>query len=234
MQFEQSLRSNILAAAQDMNIGGTRLATFRTSFCNKDYWVLTNDGGFLLKDGVTPADGIRDIFKNGKKYGFECATAIVIIFYKAVLDTLGSRTFNDLFSNLLLYSWQTDSDLGITTFDGGDSFAQPGDAMYFKNPDVNREKMIWQGENVIKMGDDLYYGHGVGIKPASSIIQTLNRHRKAGATTSAYLKDDVTFPGYENLSRYAPVEYRQLSFESPWANIENVRTRIGALKYVRR
>lgn len=39
---------------------------------------MTDEGGFLLRSGVTPASAIRDIFRNGRQYGFECATAIVI------------------------------------------------------------------------------------------------------------------------------------------------------------
>src|SRR5262245_39338576 len=37
MNFEPTLRSNIVAAARDMSTGGTRFATFRTSFCNEKY-----------------------------------------------------------------------------------------------------------------------------------------------------------------------------------------------------
>ncbi len=198
-----------MKAAKDMSQGGTRFATYRTSRCNLKYWHLTNQGGFLLRKGVTPAAGIRDIFINGKKYAFECAVAIVILLYKAVLDTIGKEQFNTLFPNLLLFSWHNDSDLGITHRKGGSAYALPGDVLYFKNPDVNPDKMEWQGENVIKMGDDLYYGHGLGIKTSEGMIKALNRHRRANANESAYLKDQVSFPDYQYLSQFAPAEIRR-------------------------
>lgn len=203
MSFESTLRANILKAARDMNKGGTRFASYRTSKCNPKYWHLTNQGGFLLRDGVTPDAGIRDIFRNGRKYSFECAVAIVILFYKAVLDSLGAEKFNELFPNLLLFSWNSDSDLGITVRMIDSADALPGDALYFKNPAVNPDKMEWQGENVIKLGHDLYYGHGLGIRSAEGMIKALNRHRRANATESAYLENQVAYPNYRYLSQFA-------------------------------
>jgi protein-glutamine gamma-glutamyltransferase len=209
MTFETTLRSNIMKTAKDMSKGGTRFSNYRNSKCNEKYWHLTNQGGFLLRKGVTPADGVRDIFTNGKKYAFECAVAIVIIMYKAVLDTLGKEQFNILFPNLLLFSWHYDSDLGLTQRSVSSAYASPGDVLYFKNPDVNPDKMEWQGENVIKMGNDLYYGHGLGIKTSDEMIKSLNRHRRANPNESAYLEDQISFPNYRYLSQFAPTEIRR-------------------------
>ncbi|ANE47718.1 hypothetical protein SY83_17130 [Paenibacillus swuensis] len=208
MSFESSLRANILEAARDMNTGGTRFANFRNSRCNDKYWHLTNQGGFLLKKGVTPAAGIKDIFVHGPKYAFECAVAVVILMYKAVLDTIGEESFNTLFPDLELYSWNNDRDLGLTNRVIDSGYALPGDILYFKNPDVNRDKLEWQGENVIKMGNDLYYGHGLGIKNAAGMIKALNRQRHADADESAYLEDQITYPNYAYLAQYAPAEMR--------------------------
>jgi protein-glutamine gamma-glutamyltransferase len=238
MQFESNLRSNIVEAARDLSKGGTRFATFRTSFCNKQYWHLTNEGGFLLRNEVPPSVGIRDIFLNGPKYGFECATSIIIVLYKGVLDTIGDTEFDRLFPNLLLHSWYTDSDLGLTQDDAGSQYARPGDVLYFKNPEVNPDKMEWQGENVVKMGEDLYYGHGVGIKPATGIIAALNKNRVPGATVSAYLLDQVTYPDYTYLSQFVPANVRlyynpaQRRTELGLANA--VSARIGSLRFIKR
>ena len=40
-------------------------------------------------------------------------TAKVIIYYHAVLNSIGEYLFNQLFQNLYLYSWHSDPDLGI-------------------------------------------------------------------------------------------------------------------------
>ncbi len=238
MQFESNLRSNIVEAAGDLSKGGTRFATFRTSFCNSKYWHLTNEGGFLLKSGVYPSVGIQDIFENGPKYGFECATSIIIVLYKGVLDTIGDSEFNRLFPNLLLHSWHTDSDLGLTQDDAGSDYARPGDVLYFKNPEVNPAKMEWQGENVIKMCDNLYYGHGVGIKPAQGIIAALNKHRIPDATQSAYLLDQVAYPDYAYLSQFVPSNvrlYYNWTPKYPEPGLANaVSARIGSQRYIKR
>lgn len=204
MDFENALRTNIIDAARSLDKGGTRFATFRTSFCNEKLWILTNRGGFLLRRDATPAQGINDIFTNGKKYGFECAVAIVILFYKGVLDTIGAERFNEKFANLHLFSWETDSDLGITSAHVGARYARPGDCLYFRNPEVDPEETEWQGENVILLDDNLYYGHGLGIRDADGIIAALNKHRRVGATQSAYLDDLVVYPDYDSLAQYAP------------------------------
>ncbi|NBD22311.1 protein-glutamine gamma-glutamyltransferase [Paenibacillus glycinis] len=233
MYFEPILRSNIIAAAKDMSGNGAEFATFRTAFCNRDYWKLTKNGGFQLRDDVTPADGVGDIFSNAKKYGFECATAIIIIMYKGVLDTLGSARFNQLFPNLYLYSWEADSDLGLTTEDAPSAYARPGDALYFKNPEVNPEKMEWRGENVIKMSDDLYFGHGIGINTADGIIAALNRHRVQGATESAYLVNQLTYPAYRSLSQFAPADMRPYFNKAERPDPNAVRAIIGVRRYIR-
>ncbi|RUS46935.1 protein-glutamine gamma-glutamyltransferase [Cohnella sp. AR92] len=234
MNFEDALRSNIVAAAREMSTGGTRFATFRTSFCNKNYWYLTNNGGFHIRDGVSPSKGIRDIFSNGSKYGFECATAVVILFYKGVLDTIGSTKFNELFGRLLLHSWDTDADLGVSSAEVSASYGRPGDCLYFKNPDVNPEKMEWQGENVIMLDQDLYYGHGVGIRSANDIINALNRRRRSGADRSAYLEDLIVYPDYDYLSQFAPSDLRQSYIGLPFPpGLAAVKARIGGRRTLR-
>ncbi|MFD0670898.1 protein-glutamine gamma-glutamyltransferase [Cohnella sp. GCM10027633] len=230
MDFENALRSNIIDAAKSMNKGGTRFATFRTSFCNEKLWILTNRGGFLLRNDATPARGINDIFSNGTKYGFECAVAIVILFYKGVLDTIGADKFNELFANLHLFSWDADSDLGITSARVGAQYARPGDCLYFRNPDVNPEKTEWQGENVILLEDGRYYGHGLGIRDADGMIAALNKHRKKDASRSAYLDDTIAYPDYDSLSQYAPPTMSRYSMVSRFPEAiaaGAVRSRIG-------
>ena len=189
LRFELKARDRIVNASYAMNASGVSFASFADARCNPRFWRLTEAGGFLLRPGVSPADGIRDIFQNGYLYAFECAVAIVILFYRAVLDLLGDALFNRLYSGLLLYSWHTDSDLRLVVSHGVEVF--PGDVLYFANPDVSPATPEFQGENAVVLAEDVYFGHGIGIASASQIILALNRMRRPGATRSAYLADEV-------------------------------------------
>lgn len=198
LEFELKTRMHTVEAAKALYASGVSFATFAGSKCNEQYWTRTENGGFQLKGGVLPSVGINDIFENGHLYGFECAGAIIIIFYKAVLDTVGDAVFNAYFKNLFLRDWQYDRDLSlITTYDKNEAY--PGDALYFKNPQHDPDTPEWQGENVIMLDDDLYFGHGIGIESGQDIINALNRMRFENASISAYLQDIVVHPDYEYL-----------------------------------
>jgi protein-glutamine gamma-glutamyltransferase len=200
LEFELNLRKNIINAAIELHKSKFSFETFRESRCNTDYWTRTNEGGFQLKQGVLPSDAIRDIYINSSKYGTECATAMVIVFYKALLNIFPQKLFNTMFANIHLMNWAyIDRDLGIGLYrNEADYF--PGDCRYFKNPDVNPKTPEWQGENVIDLGNSTYYGHGIGIGTADEIINALNKNRKAGATESAYLLNSATRPNFKYLA----------------------------------
>ncbi|MEC0181782.1 protein-glutamine gamma-glutamyltransferase [Paenibacillus peoriae] len=209
LQFESILRSRIVESAEALDRSGVSFATFATARRNPQFWDLTAKGGFQLKAGVTPAQGIRDIFIHGHQYAFECATAMVIVLYKAVLDSILESEFNRIFADMLLYDWHYDSDLKLIQEQGSHK-ASPGDILYFNNPEVSPETLEWKGENVVKMKEeDSFYGHGIGILPAKGIIDSLNQHRKPGATISAYLTDEVIYPDFSYLSQFAPEENRE-------------------------
>ncbi|MCZ0756309.1 protein-glutamine gamma-glutamyltransferase [Anoxybacillus sp. J5B_2022] len=179
LQFELILRERILHTAIQLAKSKARFTIFRFSKCNEQYWQRNRLGGFELKQGIAPSAAINDIFANSQLYAFECATAIVIVFYKAVLDTIKIEIFDQLFADLLLYDWHTDQDLKIKTKNGDDYI--PGDCLYFKNPDIDPSMPQWQGENTIYLGDELYYGHGIGIKTKEEVIAALNKRRKPAA-----------------------------------------------------
>lgn len=200
LKFEILFRRKTIEASLDLLKSKAQFATFENSYCHDHFWQLSSKGAFLLKKDVTPAKGIEDIFINGNKYAFECATAIVIVFYKAALDSIGEKAFNYLFADLVLYDWHYDKDLGVRTTVTTDFV--PGDCVYFNNPDFNPETPQWRGVNAIHLGNNLYYGHGIGIRDAKGVIETLNRYRKRQAVESAYLKDQVTRPNYKYLSTY--------------------------------
>lgn len=212
LQFELVVRERILRTSVELAKSAARFTIFQFSKCNERYWQRNHLGGFELKKGVAPSAAINDIFINSQLYAFECATAIVIIFYKAVLDTIKQEIFDELFADLLLYDWHVDKDLNIVTKKGDDYI--PGDCLYFKNPDVDPSMPQWQGENTIYLGNGLYYGHGIGIKSKEEVIAALNKRRKPAAKQSAYLLAQTTRIDFRYLSTFArSIEQLSLSVE---------------------
>ncbi|MGG1399116.1 protein-glutamine gamma-glutamyltransferase [Bacillus salipaludis] len=197
LKFELQYRENTMKAATQMNKSGVKFTTFTYSFPNKKYWQRLPNGGFLLKTGIAPTTAILDILKNGKLYAFECSTAIAIILYIATLYTIGPELFNLYFKRLYLFDWQFDEDLPVFPKDGDDFI--PGDVLHFNNPDFDPKQPHWRAENVIYFGNDKYYGHGVGIRNASTIIKFLNTKRKPEPEESAYLMRQITRPVYRSL-----------------------------------
>ncbi|MUT64792.1 protein-glutamine gamma-glutamyltransferase [Paenibacillus sp. NEAU-GSW1] len=214
LRFELAMRQSIVNAAKALQESQAAFAIFEKSRCNEQYWSRTREGGFRLRSGVRPSDAIRDIFQNGELYGFECATAIVIVWYKAILDVIGDEAFNRYFTNLYLRDWNHDSDLWlISTHDKDEAF--PGDVLYFKNPDHDLDTPEWQGENVVKLEGNLFFGHGIGIETGEEIIAALNRQREPGAMTSAYLSDLVVYPNFEYLRRLTMRLHAELGLTAP-------------------
>lgn len=204
LQTEMLLRAEIVRAARELEASGMEFATFEHARANEIYWRLTPLGGFQLRENVRPSDAIRDIFRNGYLYASECATAIPIVYYKAVLEFIGEAQFNRLFQDLLLYSWNTDSDLGLIQERVDVERAVPGDVLYFDNPDHHPAMPEWQGVNVVMLDDDVYYGHGVGIASGMEIIRGLNMRRRFFSFRSAYLMDLIVYPDFQYLSRFMP------------------------------
>lgn len=212
LAFELTLRERIVQAALDLNQSGVQYAVFEDAVCNPLFWTLTPQGGFLQRSDVPSSKAIQDIYRNGPQYAFECATAMLIVLYKAVLDALGPQVFDRLFKDLYLYAWEFDQDLGLSTFRRADYF--PGDIQYFRNPAVNPYTPEWQGENVVVLGNDLYYGHGMGILPSDQIIARLNAQRRPGAWRSAYLLNQATQPDFHYLSQFYQKGLRKIAVAS--------------------
>lgn len=188
--FEADMRQHVVQAARSMARSGAAFADFEQTRGNDQLWRVTELGALQLRPGVSPAAGIRDIFVNGDLYAFECATATVIVLYKGILDSIEEESFNRLFADLLLYDWEYDEDLRLIQT-GSSAAAMPGDVLYFMNPDVNPDTPEWQGENTIKLGPDLYFGHGIGVTSGADIIAALNENRIPDSTRTAYLTNNV-------------------------------------------
>jgi protein-glutamine gamma-glutamyltransferase len=208
LKFELNLRKSIINAARELSQSRMSFRVFRKSKCNSDYWHRTNEGGFMLESGVKPSEAIKDIFIHGSDYGTECSTAMVIVYYKALADIFPEDLFNKMFSEIYLMNWaHLDHDLGIVdNISVGDYL--PGDGRYFKNPDVDPASPEWQGENVFDLGNEAFYGHGIGISNADRIIHALNQKRIKDSTVSAYLMDSAKRPDFKYLASkyysYAP------------------------------
>lgn len=203
--FELQMRSRIIQAAMDLFQSGAQFAPFQKSFSNEAYWRRTPAGNFDLRDDVEPAAAIRDIFQHGSQYAFECATAIMIVFAKAILDSVGDDVFNTYFKGMRIGDWTINNKLPLILKEHN-SQAFPGDSVYFDNPDFDPEMPFWQGENAIFLGKDMYYGHGIGIRSSRSIIQVLNSKRKPHALRPAHRSELVLTPNYSQLYRIAQGE----------------------------
>jgi len=201
LKFELNLRKNIVTASKRLNAGDMSFQIFRKSICNLNYWDRTKQGGFILKDGITPSTAIDDISINSSKYGTECATAMIIIYYQALLNIFKEKLFNEVFPKIDLMNWHyIDDKLEDVGYLEKHSDYLPGDRRYFSNPDVTSVKPEWQGENVIDLGNETYFGHGIGIGNSNKIISELNEFRIEDAKTSAYLLDSAARPDFKSLS----------------------------------
>ncbi|MGN7396240.1 protein-glutamine gamma-glutamyltransferase [Peribacillus frigoritolerans] len=209
--IEIQLRNRVIEAAIALDKSGPDFSTLEESQSNQRYWHLSKDGTFTLQPGILPHAALVDIFMNGGLYAFECGTAMVVTFLKAILDLIGPRNFDHLFSDLFLYDFRPPQNMALIIHQGRDYL--PGDCVYFKNPDHDLATPEWQGENAILLGNNLFYGHGIGITTAQGIIDELNSNRKPFATISAFLTTHI-------ISLDSSF-YRQFQLNNPRAKPDN-------------
>jgi len=229
--FEIKMRKNIIKAAKEMNQSKAVFTTFASARANPKYWQLTRAGGFLLRPNVKPSDAILDIYRNSSLYGFECATAIPIIFYHAILHSIGSNLFNAVFRNLYLYSWHTDTDLGIVTF-YSDHFI-PGDVLYINNPDYHPNTPQFRGLNVVLLDDGSLFGHGFNIRTDEEIIKILNEKRRPNSHQPAYLTRLVTRPSFKYLAGLASYQQNLRSYKVQRPIVHHNKSSIAYLQYLK-
>lgn len=200
LKFELELRKETVNAAMALHESGMAFATFHDSTCNPEFWDRTKNGGFQLREGVSAGDAIEDIYKHGDKYGTECATAMLMVYYKALLAVYGKERFDRTFPSIYLMDWSIRQPLLAevgTPREVNDILI--GDRAYFINEDVDPEVPWWRGENVIVLPGGMYYGHGVGLLDADEIIGHLNANRKKNSDSEAHLLDQVSRPDYNKL-----------------------------------
>ena len=211
---EVTLRVNIAQAARDLAASGANFsATASSDAVNPLLWTLGYGGRMqvrkFLADGTigSPAKAIRDIFSHGEHYGFECATAMMVIFHKAILETVGDAAFDAMFAhprNLTFFRWEVKDDdyLALEKIDKNGDQLTVGSHYYYKNPDASEENSAFAGENVIYLGVEngrrMFYGHGiVGAKGTyvvseAELLASLRSLRRYGAATEPF-RDDFRY-----------------------------------------
>lgn len=192
-------------ASEKMNSAGVPFAITTQHKANADYWTVGAGGTLQLKPGVKPSEALEDIAQNPSKYGYECATGLVVVYYQAILDLIGPEDFDRIASDLVVGPWQMEDSLASlmvnrhpnpgkdTETDLGDHTLVPGNYYYFRNWDVTDEARArgWQGENVIYLGEGRFYGHGIGLGDASMFVGKLASEMKPGGKTPSLLNLDA-------------------------------------------
>ncbi|MFJ7829149.1 protein-glutamine gamma-glutamyltransferase [Peribacillus sp. NPDC097284] len=188
-RFDLKIRMKAIQASVLLEESGAEFTILEDSLCNPQVWQLTKDRAFELWPNIPPHMALNDIFINGRLYSFECGTAILVVFYKAILDSIGPKNFDRIFPDLFLYNWHYHHHLSILVHEGMDYL--PGDCLYFKNPDFAPNTPEWQGENAIMLGQNLFFAHGIGVTDQQEIITELNSNRIWGSMISAYLTTHI-------------------------------------------
>ena len=199
---EIAFRAHVVNAAKALAAGGAAFAGASDGDkVNKDLWTMGFGGRIQVRkfmpDGSIgkPAEALRDMFSNGRAYGFECATAMMVIYHKAILDHVGDEAFNKMFSEprqLAFFRWSIeDTDvLDVKKLVHKPMPLQPGTHYYYSNPDASPENSAFGGENVLYLGQGEFYAHGIVgssgsyIVSEKDIVDTLSSLRRTGATTA--------------------------------------------------
>ena len=185
---QAQIQLNVVKAARAFHAAGVNFSgSSKTDKVNQELWWMGYGGKMGVRQGVKPSDALNDIFQNGPKYGMECATGTLVVLYKGILDTIGPADFDRAFAKTRLFRWDIkDDDFQKAELHGNLPGYWPGDHTYFKNPDFDPAHSAFQGENVIYLGQGMYFGHGLGIVSEREVISSLNSLRRPGATTSAF------------------------------------------------
>lgn len=191
-------RARVVQAAYDLAASGASFSGARdTDAVNTAHWRLDVAGEMhvrkWLPDGTigSPAKALTDIFQNGDKYGFECATAMMVIYHKAILDHVGAKRFDEMFTEprmLGFFRWSIEDDdyVDVKKLSHRRAKLMPGSHYYFANPGAEKGS-AWGGENVIYLGDGLFYAHGVVgargdyVVTEKEIVDTLASLRRPGS-----------------------------------------------------
>jgi len=111
------------------------------------------------------------------QYELDCTTATALVMAKGVADTIGTADFDKLYTAFDF----ADPNGAMLEYSGVNSPKEMllGDWGYFKNIkdyESHNKGGSWIGENVIKVGDDQFWGHGLDeLSTANHIREALER-----------------------------------------------------------
>ncbi|MFZ5472183.1 MAG: hypothetical protein ACOZIN_22355 [Myxococcota bacterium] len=188
-RYEQAkMQLHVVSAARAFADAGVAFShSSKTDRVNQKLWWMGYGGKMGLRQGKRPSDAVNDVFTNGHKYAMECATATLLILYKGILDRIGPKDFDEAFAKTRLFRWEIeDDDFTKAKRTGKLPGFWPGDHTYFKNPDFDPAHSAFQGENVIYLGKNEYFGHGTGILTKKELVELLNSMRRPGSSRSAF------------------------------------------------
>jgi len=198
---EIAFRARVVTAAKGLAASGASFAgSANADRVNKDLWTMGFGGRMQVRKFLPngelgkPSDALKDIFSNGHTYGFECATAMMVIYHKAILDHVGDDAFNEMFTepkNLAFFRWSIEDDdfLDVKKLVHKPTPLTPGSHYYYTNPDASPENSAFGGENVLYLGEGQFYAHGIigssgtYLVTEQDIMDTLSALRRAGSTT---------------------------------------------------
>ncbi len=204
---QMSTQRSVVNAAKELASAKPR---FGHTKLNPSFWseveVPVANGGqgndkvtkFQVKPGVKPSDAVIDAAKNASENTMECATAVKLIQYKALLEQLGEDRFNVVCAGMMIGPGATEAPLAQLQSRRSPEpdpskrpptapvpYAprlKPGDIVYARNSDVSPAGRAggWQGENAIYLGGNQYYGHPFGVTTEQEIIDRLTQQTNFG------------------------------------------------------
>ena len=148
--LEKQIRNNIVAATKSLN----------ANFGKVQYFDLNWQG-----------DELDRFFHEGRG-PLECHHAVLVVVAKGVMDTVGKSVFNDLFT---LRSFKKPDGQYLMQVKASDiKSMQLGDWGYIKNdPRYDSRLGSLQGENIIKLGDDQFWGHGIPVPSTEEEVKEI-------------------------------------------------------------
>jgi len=206
--------AKILDQAKQAGRGMGFANDLRKTQANPQFWNVDQNGRMSVRAGVSPSDAIDDVFNNPNAYTVDCATASHVVGLRAIKNTIGAEDFNRTHQGLNIYGWdakrlgaggnmQSISKVTGSQNERARGGLRAGDVGYFKNPDnISTE---WQGENVISLGGDKYWGHPGGTKSSQGWVDWINQNaRTPYATREAFLS---SLTGDWGAQRWAAHDY---------------------------
>ena len=165
---EQELKSNLRMRCTVVNVASRTELNFDTSSITRPqaYWIYTKENGFLLRQGVSLADGLERALcpdVSGYKYAFSCQRASeYLILYAVVceLQKVNKAGLNDVEQQWGKRALTGDDFLFRFLGERGTRenpipmhYYIPGDRIWFKNPDDHSSDIEgYEGSWVIYLG----------------------------------------------------------------------------------